>query len=459
VTTTLLIGLLAATLTAPVAAAEPSDTIGVVDSTTGEWFLRDPASGDTTSFFYGDPGDYPLMGDWDCDGIDTPGLYRQTDGYVYLRNTNTQGVADIRFYFGNPSDIPLAGDFDGDGCDTVSIYRPSEGRVYVINRLGANEGGLGQAEVDYYFGNPGDKPFVGDFNNDGVDTVGLHRETTGFVYFRNSHTSGVADESFFYGDPGDQIITGRWAQNPTPGPDTVGIFRPSQGTFYLRFSNTAGNADVEFQYGGPTMAPVAGDFGALPGGDAPPSGPIIGDPAVVTNVVDGDTIDVDLNGTIQRVRFIGVDTPEVGDCLADQATARTTALTLGKAVTLVKDTSEVDRFGRLLRYVYVGTEHVGETLVREGLAYAVRYPPDTAKAAELDAAQALAKGEGLGVWGSGGCLPPPGPACDPSYPTVCIPPPPPDLDCGDIPFRRFTVLPPDPHRFDGDGDGIGCESG
>lgn len=49
--------------------------------------------------------------------------------------------------------------------------------------------------------------------------------------------------------------------------------------------------------------------------------------------------------------------------------------------------------------------------------------------------------------------------CDPSYPTVCIPPSPPDLDCGDIPYRRFTVLPPDPHRFDGsDDDGIGCES-
>ena len=48
-------------------------------------------------------------------------------------------------------------------------------------------------------------------------------------------------------------------------------------------------------------------------------------------------------------------------------------------------------------------------------------------------------------------------ACDPAYPTVCIPPPPPDLDCGEITFRRFTVLPPDPHHFDGDGNGIGCE--
>ena len=48
--------------------------------------------------------------------------------------------------------------------------------------------------------------------------------------------------------------------------------------------------------------------------------------------------------------------------------------------------------------------------------------------------------------------------CDPSYPDVCIPPPPPDLDCKDIPYRNFRVLPPDPHHFDADRDGIGCET-
>lgn len=59
--------------------------------------------------------------------------------------------------------------------------------------------------------------------------------------------------------------------------------------------------------------------------------------------------------------------------------------------------------------------------------------------------------------------PPPPPTtagnCDPSYPDVCIPPYPPDLNCGDIPHRRFRVLPPDPHGFDRDKDGVGCESG
>ncbi len=48
--------------------------------------------------------------------------------------------------------------------------------------------------------------------------------------------------------------------------------------------------------------------------------------------------------------------------------------------------------------------------------------------------------------------------CDRSYPDVCIAPPPPDLDCKDIRYRNFKVLSPDPHHFDGDNDGIGCES-
>ncbi|MBD2115169.1 MULTISPECIES: hypothetical protein [Cyanophyceae] len=48
--------------------------------------------------------------------------------------------------------------------------------------------------------------------------------------------------------------------------------------------------------------------------------------------------------------------------------------------------------------------------------------------------------------------------CDPAYPDVCIPSPPPDLDCGDITHRNFTVTGDDPHGFDGDSDGMGCEA-
>jgi Tol biopolymer transport system component len=231
----------------------PPYHIGLVDPAQGVWHLNGVAS-----FYYGNPGDVPFMGDWDCDGVDTPGLYRQSDGFVYLRNSNTQGVADTRFFFGNPGDIPLAGDFNGDGCDTVSLYRPSTGQVFIINQLGSDDGGLGAAEFSYYFGNPGDKPFVGDFDGDGIDTVGLHRESTGFVYLRNSHTQGVADVQFYFGNPGDRLVAGDWNED---GTDTVGVFRPGTSMFYLRFSNTQGNADVAFVQGRSWWLPVGGHLG------------------------------------------------------------------------------------------------------------------------------------------------------------------------------------------------------
>ena len=69
------------------------DSVGLVDSSTGVWRLRN-AAGVVSQFYYGNPGDYPFVGDWDCDGVDTPGLYRQSDGFAYLRNSNTQGIAD-----------------------------------------------------------------------------------------------------------------------------------------------------------------------------------------------------------------------------------------------------------------------------------------------------------------------------------------------------------------------------
>jgi len=62
-------------------------------------------------------------------------------------------------------------------------------------------------------------------------------------------------------------------------------------------------------------------------------------------------------------------------------------------------------------------------------------------------------GGGPGGWGGGGAS-----GCDPSYPTVCIPPYPPDLDCADVSYTDFAVAGSDPHGFDGDGDGVGCES-
>ena len=231
--------------------------IGLVDPATGIWYLR-AANGTQTQFFYGNPGDAPFMGDWDCNGTATPGLYRQSDGFAYLRNSNSQGNADVRFFFGNPGDIPLAGDFNNDGCDTLSIYRPAQARFYIINELGSNDGGLGAADYSFLFGNPGDKPVVGDWDGDGIDEIGLHRESTGFFYFRNTLDTGNASGQFFFGNPGDRFIAGDWGI--VDGIDTPAVFRPPNTTFYFRHTNTQGNADAQIVWGESGWLPVAGSF-------------------------------------------------------------------------------------------------------------------------------------------------------------------------------------------------------
>jgi parallel beta-helix repeat protein len=244
--------------------SEPSglcqeERVGFVNTASGQWRLRH-SSNSFVSFYFGNPGDVPFMGDWDCDGEATPGLFRQSDAFAYLRNSNTQGIADIRFFFGNPSDIPLAGDFNGDGCDTLSIYRPSEARFYIMNKLGENEGGMGAADYSFLFGNIGDKPVVGDWDGDGIDEIGLHRELTGFFYYRNTLTTGTADGQFFFGDAGDLFVAGDWGI--VDGVETPAMFRQPNSTFYFRWTLTQGNADSEVTIGGPAYAslPVSGDF-------------------------------------------------------------------------------------------------------------------------------------------------------------------------------------------------------
>ncbi len=242
--------------TPPCPSGVTCDTVALVDAG-GRWSVLDALDSPVTSndFYFGNPGDIAFMGDWNGDGTATPGLYRQSDGFVYLKNSNTEGVADITFYFGNPGDVPLVGDFDGDGDDTVAIYRPAEGRVFVIDELGRDGGGLGAASFDFYFGNPGDVPFVGDFDGDGIDTVGLYRVSTGFVYFRNSLTPGVAELEFYYGDPGDVILAGDWDGD---GDDTVAVYRPSTGSVYVNLENAPGTADYTLPVAGAPVAVTAG---------------------------------------------------------------------------------------------------------------------------------------------------------------------------------------------------------
>lgn len=226
-------------------------------------------------------------------------------------------------------------------------------------------------------------------------------------------------------------------------------------------------------------------------------------PARVSGITDGDTFRVIVDGTPDTIRMYHINAPELGSeshaqhCGAEEATdylAFVLGLTPDQTVWLEYDETERDRYDRRLAYVWLELDGeiylVNEVMVRNGWAESETYEPDTQYRDELNEAEQFSVRHDLGVRdlcgtfgvsieptpeqrlpsggaGSGGnsAAPPPpassGTTCDPSYPDVCIPPRAEvgDLDCGDISERRFTVIPPDPHNFDGDHDGIGCESG
>ncbi len=136
---------------------------------------------------------------------------------------------------------------------------------------------------------------------------------------------------------------------------------------------------------------------------------VLGVSAQVTNVVDGDTIDVSFDNTKERVRLLGINTPETVDpkvpveCFGPQASAETKSLLTGKQVTLVSDSSQSDRdkYGRLLRYIFLpdGTD-IDLFLIEQGFAREYTYQSAYEYQAEFKAAQTLAKTQGKGLWGA-----------------------------------------------------------
>ena len=198
----------------------------------------------------------------------------------------------------------------------------------------------------------------------------------------------------------------------------------------------------------------------------------------VTGVVGGDTIYVRLRpGKGELVRLIGIDAPDPGACGAAEARAFVRRLVGGRRVVLIGDRTQPTRNAERRRLAYAETgfgrlSDIGRHVLFFGHARVSGAERPYARLAEYQRAEVAAKAARRGTWR---CAPPPGPppppppppppllpVCHPSYPTVCIPPPPPDLECSQIPHRQVTVrhdvANPDPHGFDPDHNGVGCET-
>ncbi len=127
----------------------------------------------------------------------------------------------------------------------------------------------------------------------------------------------------------------------------------------------------------------------------------------VVRVSDGDTIRVRLaSGREERVRYIGVDTPETAkpgapaECFADRAAAFNARLVDGRTVRLVRDVEERDRYGRLLAYVYAGETFINAELIRRGYAQPLTVPPNVRQAGRFRRLAEEARRAGSGLWAS-----------------------------------------------------------
>lgn len=234
----------------------PADQLAMHDPASGLWYIRDADGIVRPAFYYGIPGDIPMTCDWDgLDGVSTVGLYRGSQGFMYLRNSNEFGVAENDFYFGIGEDVPICGDWDGNGTETIGIFRPSNRTFYL-----ANTNDTRVADVMAVLAAPGTVPLAGDWDGDGFDSVGLYDPISRTVSLTNSLETPTIAISYAYNTiPEDKIITGDWDGD---GYDTVGLFRLPDLAFYLRDDFVMDHANIDFLFGEAHWTPVAGVWDA-----------------------------------------------------------------------------------------------------------------------------------------------------------------------------------------------------
>ena len=172
----------------------------------------------------------------------------------------------------------------------------------------------------------------------------------------------------------------------------------------------------------------------------------------VTGIIDGDTIKV----AGQSIRFALSSAPEIyeeGGIKAKEFLEN--VCPIGSTVLVDEDDEQTQgSFGRILAVIYCNDMNLNEAVLDVGLA---TISTSFCSYSEFSNS-AWAKKHGCNVKSTDVVIPQKKGSCDPSYPDVCIPPYPPDLDCGEISYKNFRVIGSDPHGFDADNDEIGCEN-
>ncbi|MEE4380243.1 MAG: choice-of-anchor Q domain-containing protein [Candidatus Competibacteraceae bacterium] len=215
------------------------DNIGVQRG--GQWFLDRNGNGQwdgcnvDACYVFGTAGDRPVAGDWDGDGFATIGMLRNGQWFLDNGNGAWDGCGnfptqDVCISFGGAGDQPVAGDWDNDGITEIGVFR--NGQWFLDNGNGAWDGCGAFPTQDrcLSFGNPGDQPIAGDWDNDGVTEIGVRRGSNWFLDNGNGvlDSCGAAPNQDVcisgFGIAIDQPIAGDWNGDGFAG---IGVKRNS----------------------------------------------------------------------------------------------------------------------------------------------------------------------------------------------------------------------------------------
>jgi hypothetical protein len=219
------------------------------------WQMRNSLTGgsaDGGTFDFGLNGDFPVVGDFSNSGVRTVGMVRNQRHGVstgqesliwHLRQIEGPGDPDLVIEYGRPGDIPVVGDWNGDGVHSIGVVRGNRWLLKNSNRSG-------QPAYDFVFGDPGDTPVVGDWDGSGRTGIGVVRGNRWLL--RNSLSAGSANHDFTFGGDNGHPVTGDW-----DGDGVTGIGWFDSGTWQIRNALSAGPPDSTFSFGNGNGLPLA----------------------------------------------------------------------------------------------------------------------------------------------------------------------------------------------------------
>jgi hypothetical protein len=225
------------------------DQIGVVRPTDNgalQWTLdsngNEQYDASDEVVFFGQPGDIPVVGDWNGAGRSEIGVVRPTSSGVlqWTLDTNGDGVfdsGDSVFYFGLNGDIPVVGDWNGAGKDEIGVARPTANGSLVWALDTNGDGVFDAGDPVYSYGAAGDHPITGDWAASGTTDIGVYRtlpQQNTLLFALDANGDGVydtGDQVFSFGQPGDMVVAGKWPPpilmpgqdlKASPGPNLLG---------------------------------------------------------------------------------------------------------------------------------------------------------------------------------------------------------------------------------------------